>query len=1341
MAFGAVILGTVFAAGALLAAAIVSNSLSEGERQKQQKMREDYDSYCSGRREQYKSTVSSYRRTYEEKESEFKRNYAEERRLMTERLKEANRPYIDELKKNLAECREKTRRDLDELEDVLKRWDEHKKTAQSTSPRMKALKRSILTIEEACYKLRAYFEYLRRYEHNMDHCFERFGTIPEPFSMTLPDYFPYPGKIYRLKKSDFYLREGKYTYNIPDEKNLTLWLSKYENELFEQSDQPELAVAVLYNKNEDKLAGTVSITKAAVKESAGGRQGLYAEVTDVTNSHVKLLYNNVQRLRLQRSMLINKFKKTPKGSYLTVYVTDYDFALKTDPAVSEKIEDGLSLASFENIAMTLPYDERKKLYGYLAENNWLDRDDEWRIGPASKEDPPRLMKLQLGDLYGYLAEFVDHGSDGKFLEFRRLLKREEFFTFTDIFAAAEVTVRTCVDTKITNFLKLAEEGDFLYSYLCSEFASQAGILKRSEMMLYFEKWLELTNRLIEVLIYKERITVEIESWERHGKDAYLYLKPDNSYIRFLERCFADCGAPGYENGEVPNRKSGRKPHFLIQDTAAAGKPYLMCFTDKPEDGEPVSVFVKDLPVKHIEEMDYRADLIVKSFVGAELRQAAAFSDFREGRVSSSALKEIILGSSLKYHDTGLRIGGFYNSRIGENEKQFEAINKAFSVEDFFMIQGPPGTGKTTVIRELIMQQLHMRSDSRILIVSQANVAVDNVLRGIKEFCQTEESGVSKNQIIRCGSDDRIAEDIKEFSFDGRLRGYEKELEASPCGDPRLRAEWLRFVRGNKDIVGECLLRGYQIIGATCVGFAGRNIGLTGMEFDLVIIDEAGKALPGELLIPINHAKKLIMIGDHKQLPPVINPALYKQGEVLTSDVIEEEEREDFFNKSFFERMWEKCPDSNKCMLDRQFRMPPMISGLVNLFYDGKLKDGEGCSKKYPIAFDSNLVMLDMNGVSDYQESQKERFGLYNLKERSGPYNLKEQETAVKLIRLLREVYSGGIVVITPYKNQKRQLIAQIRKNGLKNVRIDTIDAFQGDEENIVIYCMTRARHKTGYFSDSARLNVAFSRAKNLLIIIGSSSYLRSYGKEHILYKVHNYIRNNVRIIPYEEFDAPGFSAANQKSWSCEAESIAAAGAAAFSETQRDALFTVPDDETVEAERLCEACGKPIADGEEILCINCLNESEIIRCSRCGNEFEFPNYLKYIEKAKKPHNCPDCADLLRQVDVVCDCCGKKFTLQNRVYREKVKKGSVYCGECLKKVTINCGGCGKEVTMPRHIYQKISQKGSVFCGECLKKITVRCDCCTGTTDVLCGKYLQLHRAGKRCLCPNCQNDFRR
>ena len=274
-----------------------------------------------------------------------------------------------------------------------------------------------------------------------------------------------------------------------------------------------------------------------------------------------------------------------------------------------------------------------------------------------------------------------------------------------------------------------------------------------------------------------------------------------------------------------------------------------------------------------------------------------------------------------------------------------------------------------------------------------------------------------------------------------------------------------------------------------------------VKFDLVLIDEAGKALPGELLIPINRARKVILIGDHKQLPPTIDEKLSN----ITADIGEvenfEDTRNELFKESFFKRLYENCPESNKTMLNTQFRMPFVIGQLISdLFYDKELLNGSSTKNKTPIFFDNHMNFIDMSYDRTYKIDRS-----FN-----GNVNQSEIKIIKNLITKIRKEHSNKIAVITPYKAQKRYLINNLKS--FDEVYVDTVDGFQGDEADIAIFATTRSYGKTDFFSDYARINVALSRTIKELIIIGSMKYFKSYEETHPLFELAKQIESKGNVI-------------------------------------------------------------------------------------------------------------------------------------------------------------------------------------------------------------------------------------
>lgn len=253
-----------------------------------------------------------------------------------------------------------------------------------------------------------------------------------------------------------------------------------------------------------------------------------------------------------------------------------------------------------------------------------------------------------------------------------------------------------------------------------------------------------------------------------------------------------------------------------------------------------------------------------------------------------------------------------------------------------------------------------------------------------------------------------------------------------------------------------------------------------------------------MLIPLNKAKKCIIIGDQKQLPPTINPFLLNKDEAQLEDYTYC--KEEMFNKSLFEKVFSEAPDYAKGMLRTQYRMPLTIGNMISkFFYENNLENGDICKVKSSIYNTKNLNWLDTSEIKDCFEDDKN----------GSPKNKKEAEIIRDLIKDIRSKgINNRIAVITPYKGQKRVIKKLIRESSLlENIAVDTIDSFQGDEADLVIFSTTRSKKATEFFKDNARLNVAFSRVKRELIIIGSIEYfLKKYGPNSKLFEIAKYIK-------------------------------------------------------------------------------------------------------------------------------------------------------------------------------------------------------------------------------------------
>jgi len=475
---------------------------------------------------------------------------------------------------------------------------------------------------------------------------------------------------------------------------------------------------------------------------------------------------------------------------------------------------------------------------------------------------------------------------------------------------------------------------------------------------------------------------------------------------------------------------------------------------------------KFIQIDLVDEINKEGILVlnVYSYPYALIQQRKAINDFIFDNIANKTLKHILLNPESKRFNPlfeNLEID-FKNKKLTPNQK--EIVKKALNEKVLFLIQGPPGTGKTTVIKEIIYQTKKLNLAKNILIISQQNVAVDNVLAGIKR------ENIEKSILRIASNEGKVYEVLRNSIIEQKFKEYKEELKSNlDTGSYKIQGYkryWYSLIKDKDfkeidDFVKEYFIKNHKAIGATCVGLANERIGITQSEFDLVIIDEAGRATLGELMIPVLKAKKVILIGDHKQLPPSTDRKL-----------IEKMEKDDGFNendikilqKSYFEELYEKLDSSSKAMLTEQFRMPNSIGNLISeLFYEGKLKNGRDKEIK------NALNWIDVKGYEEKQGTSK--------------FNKKEAYIIKKMIEKFKD---KQIAVITPYGAQKRVLRKVIGK--IKNVKIDTIDSFQGEEADIVFYSLVRRKGNIQFLLDERRLNVAISRTREKLFFIGDVDF-------------------------------------------------------------------------------------------------------------------------------------------------------------------------------------------------------------------------------------------------------------
>ena len=363
-----------------------------------------------------------------------------------------------------------------------------------------------------------------------------------------------------------------------------------------------------------------------------------------------------------------------------------------------------------------------------------------------------------------------------------------------------------------------------------------------------------------------------------------------------------------------------------------------------------------------------------------------------------------------------------------NEEQAEAVARVMGMRpgQLYLIQGPPGTGKTTAIVESIRRILGRNPNASILMSSHSNDAVDTGQERLLGFSHVRQA--------------RIAE---------------------PGKVPR---------RLRPTLVESDDLEPYNLVAGTCNRLA-IDSRLRFKVFDWLILDEANKVRANEALALMPLAKRWVMIGDLKQLPPVME-------EAASTFKIEQPLDEIVRDDSFYGWIWDKVSAGSRIMLPRQYRMREPIGRVVSdLFYDGKLiHEAPHPRMPLPWPFDRELVWVDTGAQDEYRDAQRSV---------ANEFEVALCKDITSIIR--RRVRKSKLAVIAMYASQVNRLVSAL-KGIVPPDDIESVDAFEGRESDAVILSLVRSNDRAaiGFLNDPNRVNVAISRAKKLLVIVGDS---------------------------------------------------------------------------------------------------------------------------------------------------------------------------------------------------------------------------------------------------------------
>ncbi len=612
---------------------------------------------------------------------------------------------------------------------------------------------------------------------------------------------------------------------------------------------------------------------------------------------------------------------------------------------------------------------------------------------------------------------------------------------------------------------------------------------------------------------------------------------------------------------------------------------------------------------------------VMEALAANSRQGYAVRAFRYEQMANPNLARVIIDPS---NATGIAEADldYFQDWLSEDKK--EAVKRAVSTNDLFLIQGPPGTGKTSVIAEIVLQIMRREPEARILLTSQSNIAVDHALTRIHQAAS--EVGDSPPEMVRIGRSEKIGHGGESWTLEERARLWRQEVlsrcdpitaelrqaermaraavkEAGVSADPESATagaieEWIteakdlvdqleefeqeytslgsevspetrdvatemiaqareqlsshlgvlngmlpepvelkdgddkanlaeiikaasasqqvesgtldpatrelqriqdlrRVVRQWTSIVGLAddfkflIGNSAQVVAATCLFsgklFRGDQYGgaqSSGISFDWAIVDEAGRATVPEILVPIVRSEKAVLVGDERQLPPMVDEMLSEETKD-TSDNLG-------LSTSLFQTLVEQMGasvQSHLASLRTQYRMHPAIGCLISsVFYDGKLENG-ALPKSRQRAFDWMPAPVTWVSTSSLPNRSETRSGESYVNSVESDLVLQLLERIEAKCRERRRRPSVGI--IAGYSAQVEHLTTNINPSDRHrwrnlDVEVATIDSFQGRECDVVVYSTVRsnANQRIGFLKDYRRINVALSRARDLLVIVG-----------------------------------------------------------------------------------------------------------------------------------------------------------------------------------------------------------------------------------------------------------------
>ena len=420
-----------------------------------------------------------------------------------------------------------------------------------------------------------------------------------------------------------------------------------------------------------------------------------------------------------------------------------------------------------------------------------------------------------------------------------------------------------------------------------------------------------------------------------------------------------------------------------------------------------------------------------------------------------------------------------------NASQEKAVNEVLWAKDVAVVHGPPGTGKTTTLVEAIFETL--RRESQVLVCAQSNMAVDWISEKLVD------RGIN---VLRIGNPTRVNDKMLSFTYERRfeahpdypqlwsirkairdLRQQRKHADSWHQKMDRLKSRATELeLRIRSSLFGEA-----RVIASTLTGAANRV--LEGEKYSTLFIDEAAQALEAACWIAIRKAGRVVLAGDHCQLPPTVKSIMALKGGL---------------GKTLMERIVENKPET-VTLLKMQYRMNEQIMKFSSeWFYHGMVESAPTVSHRGILDYETPMMWIDTAECDGKEEFVGENFGRINRAEAElTQQTLQQYLEKIGKQRILEESIDVGI--ISPYRAQVQLLRKELRKREFFRpyrhlLTVNTVDGFQGQERDIILISLVRSNDggDIGFLRDLRRMNVAITRARMKLIILGSSETMTSH---------------------------------------------------------------------------------------------------------------------------------------------------------------------------------------------------------------------------------------------------------